>query len=186
MTTDLCLIPDAAQGDPGQLPIQRLGHRDGDGRLAHARRAYQAEDLPLPLRIHLPDGDGLQNPLFDLLQAVVVLFQHLAGGLHADALLGGLLPGHLQAHVQVVADHSTLGTAEGLFGQLVHLFEQVLFGILIQLQRHNFLTVGLYLIVIICLAQLVLQHPDLGAQDLLPLAADQLVPDLALQLVLKA
>ena len=116
----------------------------------------------------------------------MVLLQHLAGGLHADALLGGLLPGHLQTHVQIVADHGTLGAAEGLLGQFVHLFEQVFFRILVQLQRHDLLTIGLHLVVIVRLAQLVLQHPDLGTEDLLPLAADQLVPDLALQLVLEA
>ena len=62
----------------------------------------------------------------------------------------------------------------------------MLFRILVQLQRHDLLAVGLHLIVVVRLPQLVLEDPDLSTEDLLPLAADQLVPDLALQLVLEA
>ena len=57
-----------------------------------------------------------------------------------------------------------------------------------QLQSQDLLTVGLDLILLalFALPQLVLKDPDLGAEDLFPLRADQLVTDLALHLVLKA
>ena len=131
---DIRLIPDAAQGDPGQLPVQRLGHTDGNGGLAHAGRTHQADNLALALRIHLPDGDGLQNALFHLLQAVVVLFQHLSGGVHADPLPGGHIPGHLQADIQIVPDDCGLSAAVRLLGQLIDLFQQVLLRVLLQLE----------------------------------------------------
>ena len=188
MSPDVRLVPNAAQAQAGQLPVQRLGHADGNGGLAHAGRAHQAEDLPLDVRIHLPDGDGLQNPLLHLFQAEVVLFQHPAGGVHTDPLLCGGVPRHLQTHVQIVADHRTLGGAEGLLGQLVHFLQQVLLRLLRQLQGQDLLAVGfnLVLVAVIGLPQLVLEDPDLGAEDLVPLGADQLVPDLALHFVLKA
>ena len=187
MSPDIRLIPDAAQGEPGQLAVECLGNGDGDGGLAYARRAHQAEDLPLAIRIHLPDGNGLQNPLFHLFQAEMVLFQHLSGSVHADPLPGGLIPGHLQAHVQIVADHGALRAAERLLGKFGHLFQKVLFRLLFQMQRLDAVPVVLQLIVdLVALAQLILQHADLGAEDLLPLGAHQLLPDLTLHLPLEA
>ena len=187
VSPDICLIPDAAQGEPGQLTVERLGNRDGNGGLAYARRTHQAEDLPLAIRIHLPDGNGLQNPLFYLFQAEMVLFQHLSGSIYADSLPGGLIPGHLQAHVQIIADHGALRAAERLLGKLCHLFQKVLFRLLFQVQRLDAVPVVLQLIVdLVALAQFILQHADLGAEDLLPLGAHQLLPDLALHLTLKA
>ena len=188
MATDIRLIPDAAQRQAGQLPVQGPGNGNGDGGLAHTRRAHQAEDLPLGVRVHLTDGDGLQNAFLHLLQAEVVVLQHLPGSSHADPLLRGGVPGHLQAHVQVVADDGPLGGAEGLLGQLVDLLQQMLLRLLRQLERQDLLPIGFDLIVLtlVGLSQLVLEDPDLRAEDLLPLGADQLVPDLALHLMLKA
>ena len=99
VSPDIRLIPDATQGEAGQLPVQRLGNADGNGGLAHSRRAHEAENLSLALGIHLPDGDGFQNTLLHLFQAEVVLLQHLPGGFHADPFPGRLVPGHLQAHI---------------------------------------------------------------------------------------
>ena len=164
VSSDIRLIPDTAQGEPGQLAVERLGNRNGDGGLAHARRTHQTDDLSLSLWVHLADGNGLQNPLFHLFQAEVILFQYLSGSVHADPLPGGLVPGHLQAHVQIVADHGALRAAERLLGKLGHLFQKVLFRLLFQMQRLDAVPVVLQLIVdLVALAQLVLQHADLGA-----------------------
>ena len=64
----------------------------------------------------------------------------------------------------------------------------MLLRLLRQLEGQDLLTVGvdLILIALVSLPQLVLEDPDLGPENLVPLVADQLVPDLALHLVLKA
>ena len=63
----------------------------------------------------------------------------------------------------------------------------MLFRVLLQAQGQDLLAVAVDLIIgIFALAQLILQHPNLGAQDLVPLGPGQLVPDLAFHLVLKA
>ncbi len=155
------------------------------GKTVRPRRAHQAQDLALALGVHLPDGNGLQDALLYLFQAEVVLFQHLPGGVHTDPLSGQLVPWHLQAHIQIVPDHRRLGAAIGLAGQLSRLLQEVLFRLLPQLQLQNLPAVVLNLILVV-LAQLVLQDPNLGAEDLIPLGADQLLPDLALHLVLEA
>ena len=116
----------------------------------------------------------------------MVSLQHLSGGVHTDPLPGSHVPGHLQAHIQIVPYNRGLSAAVWLLRQLTDLFHQVLFRVLFQLKFQNFLAVDLNLIVLVLLPQLVLQHPDLRPQNLVPLGADQLVPYLALHLVLKA
>ena len=75
-----------------------------------------------------------------------------------------------------------LGAAVGLPGDAVHFPEEVLAALLRQGQGLDPLAVVLQLVL---LAQLILHHPDLGPQDLLPLAPLQLLPDLALHLLLE-
>ncbi len=180
---DIRLVPNAAQTQPGQLPVQRLGNADGDGGLAHAGRAHQTENLPLPLRVHLPDGNGLHDALLHFIQSKMVSVQDLSGGLHAQPLLGGGIPRHFQTHVQIVADDRALGAGIGLLRQLIHLFDQVGFRILRQLQLKDTHAVVLQLLIaVVALAQLTLHHPDLCAQDLLPLGPGQLGAHLVLHL----
>ena len=179
---DVRLVPDAAKTEPCQLPVRRLGDAHGDGGLAHTGRTHQAQDLRLPVGVHLPDGERFQDPLLHLLQAEVVPLQDLPGGLHVEALLRLHAPGHFQAHVQIVPGHRRLGAAVGLPGNAVYLPEKVLAALLRQGQGLDLLAVILQLVL---LAQLVLHHPDLGPQNLLPLAPLQLLPDLALHLLLE-
>ena len=183
VAADVRLVPYASQAQPGQLPVEGLGHGDGHGGLAHARRAHQADDLPLGLRVHLPHGDELQDPLLHLLQAEVVPVQDLSGCGHAGPLLGLLPPGHLQAHVQVVADHGGLGAGVGLLGQPVHLPEQLLLHLLGELPGHDLGPVVVQLGVLI-LPQLLLEQSDLLPDDVVPLDLPHFPADLALQLVL--
>ena len=68
------------------------------------------------------------------------------------------------------------------FSDLLH---QMRFPLLIQVQLQNLLPVDVQFVVLF-LAQLVLQHADLSPQNLIPLSAGQLIPDLALHLVFKA
>ena len=69
LAPDVRLIPDAAQTQPGQLPVQRCSHRDGNGGLPHPRRPHQTDNLSLCLWVQLPDSDKLQYPLLHLFQA---------------------------------------------------------------------------------------------------------------------
>ena len=92
----------------------------------------------------------------------MVPFQHLAGSVHADPFFRIGVPGHFQAHIQVITDDGPLGTAERLLGELADFFQQMLLGVLVQLQRLDLLAVGVDLIVgILPLAQFVLEDADL-------------------------
>ena len=131
MAADVGLVPDTAQRNAAELPVQRLGNGQGDGGLTHARGACQTDDLPLPLRIHLPDGNGLQNPLLHLFQTEVIPVQHLPGRVHIQTLLRICTPGQFQTHVQIVPDHRSLRADIGLLFQLVDLLFQMLPGLVL-------------------------------------------------------
>ena len=131
VAADVGLVPDAAQRNAAELPVQRLGNGQGDGGLSHARRACQTDDLPPPLRIHLPDGNGLQNPLLHLFQTEVIPVQHLPGRVHIQTLLRICTPGQFQTHVQIVPDHRSLRADIGLLCQLVDLLFQMLPGLVL-------------------------------------------------------
>ncbi|MPM47183.1 hypothetical protein SDC9_93891 [bioreactor metagenome] len=186
MPPDVRLVPHAAQAQPGQLPVQRLGNADGNRGLAYAGRADKAENLPLPLRVHLAHGNRLHNPLLYLFKAEVVFIQNFSGGFHIQPLTGHGVPRHFQTHVQIIADHRALGAGIGLLAQFIHLFHQVGLRVLRQVQPENAHTVFVQLLVsVLALTQLALHHPNLGPQNLLPLGPGKLRADLVLHLALK-
>ena len=184
MATNLGLVTDAAQRDPAQLAVQSPGHRHGDGGLAYARRPDKANHLPLQVRCELAHGQELQHPLLHLLQAEVVMVQHLAGGLYADFFLGALAPGQLQAHVQIVAHDGRFGGAVGLLGQTVYLLLQPLPHIVGQLGLGDLLAVVAQLRVGASLpfAQLGLNGLQLLPKVVVPLVVRHLLPGPVLNL----
>ena len=120
VAADIRLVAHAAERQPRDLAVHRLGDRQRDRRLADARRADETQNLPLRLGVELAHGDELQNALLDLLQAVVVAVENLARGFHAGALFRLHAPRHLHAGVEIIAQHARLGAAERLLGELVH------------------------------------------------------------------
>ena len=187
VTPDLRLIVDAAQRDPGHIPVDCFSHTGSNGGLAHARRPYQTENLSLQLRCQLLDGQKFQNPGLDLFQAEVVSVQGLAGGSHVYPLLGLFAPGQLQYSVQVIAEHGGLSRTKGLLFQAA----QLLFQLLLHLNRQFSLfylppvVIELLVSPLLVLPQLVLEYLQLFPQHIVALAAGQLVPYLALHLLLQ-
>jgi hypothetical protein len=92
-----------------ELPSRRLGDRAAERGLAHAGRADQAQDRALEVARALLHGQVLQDPLLDLLQAVVVLVQDALGLLEVDRLGLGLAPRDGQQPVEVVPHDRGLG-----------------------------------------------------------------------------
>ncbi len=105
VAADFRLVPHAAERHAHEVPPRRPGDRLAQRGLADAGRSDQAQDRPAHLgraRLH---RQVLDDPLLDLLQAIVVGFQHLLGRDHVVADLAALLPGDRQHPVEVVAHH---------------------------------------------------------------------------------
>ena len=97
VAADLGLVADAAEGDADELAAQRA--RDGlaERGLADAGRpdeqdhgagAAAADDLQAALGAAGADGEVLHDPVLDLVEAVVVGVEHLAGGGDVGRVLG--------------------------------------------------------------------------------------------------
>ena len=76
MAANFCLVVHAAKTDPHEFALH--GARDGLAQrgLADARRADQTEDRCLALRCKLAHRKILDDPAFDLLEAIVVLVEN--------------------------------------------------------------------------------------------------------------
>ena len=87
--------------------LELAAHGPGDGlaerSLADPGRADEAEDGGLGVGIELHDGEGLQNPLLDVLQPVVVLVEHLAGVVEVQLILRAFAPRQFGHQLQVGA-----------------------------------------------------------------------------------
>ena len=81
----------------------------------------------------LPDGQRLNNPLFDLIQAVMIAIQYTAGGRQVQAVLGQRIPRQGQTGIQIVAGHRGFVRPIGHFRQLGTLLEQLVAGFLREL-----------------------------------------------------
>ena len=164
VTTDVRLITDAAERETGQLAVHSLGNRDGNGGLTNAGRANEAEDLTLGLGVNLMDGDKLQNTLFYLLKTEMVAVKDGAGLGNIGAVAGVGIPRHIETGIEIVADNRGLGAAERLLAQTIQLLAELFADFVGELGIVDLLGVFLQLLVAV-IAQFVLQHLHLLAED---------------------
>ena len=113
MPSDLGFVSNASEGHSDELP----SHRPCDGfsqrGLPDTGRAHKAEDGALHVVLQLTDGKVFQDSLLDLLQVVVILFEHLRRFSYIQIVLGSLRPGKLENPVQVGAGNDVLGFLTG-------------------------------------------------------------------------
>ena len=170
MTTDLGLIPNTAQTDPGHVPVQGTGNGICNRGLTHAGRAHQTQDLGRHRGSHLTDSQRLQNPLLYLFKAVVILLQNFPCSLDVDTFFGAHIPGQLQYDIQVVPEHRTLGGAERLLGKALHVLQELLLLFFSQLQILDLLPVGIHFALVVALAQLIADGLQLFPEVVVPMA----------------
>ena len=201
VTSDLRLVPHAAEAEAHELAAGGPGDRLPERGLAHAGRPDEAEDGAAHVVLQLAHRKVLEDALLDLVEAVVVGVEDLPGVLDVEVVLGPLGPGKVGDPVEVGAGHGVLGAGRGdgleavelLVGDLLHVgretgllepFAQLVELLLLLAQLAQLLLDGLELLAQVVLA-LGLRHLALhGAVDLvgeledLPLAVEQLEHEL--------
>ena len=105
MTPDFGLVAHPTQAHPNEFPLQASRDTPAERGLSDPRRPDQAQDRPLQPPHQGKHRDVVQDPLLDLLQAVVLLLEHTRGPVHVQAVLGLMLPGQGEDPVQVGANH---------------------------------------------------------------------------------
>ena len=185
VAADLGFIVDAAQAHAGKFAVHALGNGVRNARFADARRADKADDLPLDVLVQLAHSQQLENAFLDLLQAVVLTVQHLAGVGLVKVVLGGGVPRQGQAGIQIAADNAALGAAALHTGQTVTLFQQLFGGFFIKVQCLDFPAVCIGLGAgVLGVAELLADDIHLLAQVVFALALVHAGVDLVVQVAL--
>ena len=109
VAADLGLVVDAAEAHPHELAAHRPGDALAQRRLADAGRADEGEDRAADLVGEGADGEVLEDPLLDLLEAVVVLVEDPGGFLDVELVVGRDVPGQADQPVHVRPDDADLG-----------------------------------------------------------------------------
>jgi hypothetical protein len=172
---DLRLVAHAAERHADELASERTRDRLADRRLARAGRADQRQDRAGLLVLgdaavgaQLAHGDVLGDAVLHVLEAGVVLVEHLARVHRVEPLRRALLPRHGDQPVEVGADDRRLG------GLLAHLLEapELLLGLLADFVGHaRFLDLHAVLVHdgAVVLAELLADRLHLPAQEVLAL-----------------
>ena len=109
MAADLGLIAHAAQGHANIFTPRRLGNRLPKRGFSNAWGANKTKNGCLDLVDPLLHSKVFQDAIFDLVEPVVILVEHLLGfgQVMLDLGLGG--PGQACQHIDVIAHHRSLG-----------------------------------------------------------------------------
>ena len=121
VTADLGLVTHAAERHAHELAAGRLGDRLAERGLADARRADEAQDRagePVGALLH---GEILDDAVLDLVEAVVVVVEHVLGDGEILLDLRLLAPRNAEHPVEIVAHDRRLGRHRRHLAQLLHL-----------------------------------------------------------------
>lgn len=95
MALDLRNVREAADREAEELPVERSRNGLPDRRLSNTGRPDKAEDLTLNSATKLADGEELENAVFHVFEAVVVLIENLGCMANRVVLLGMNTPRNL-------------------------------------------------------------------------------------------
>ena len=125
----------------------------------------------------------LDDPLLDLLEVVVVLVEDLAGRLEVEIVVGRLVPGEREDPLEVGADDPVLGGRGRELRKPVELAPRLLVGVLGKLRLLDLCAqLGELRLLLVRLAELLLDRLQLLAQEVLPLGLVHLLLHLGLDL----
>jgi hypothetical protein len=102
---DLTLVVHAPERKARVLAPRRPRDALAERGLADARRADEAQDGALPVRVELLDRQELQDALLDGLQTLVILVQHSLRARQVDLLGRARVPWQLHERLQPPAQH---------------------------------------------------------------------------------
>lgn len=100
VSLDLGDVCEATDGEAEELAVERARDRLADGGLADSGWANEADDLALYGSAKFADGKELEDPIFDILEAVVILVEDLLGVRDRIVLGRVLSPRYLDTHSQ--------------------------------------------------------------------------------------
>ncbi len=95
---------DASEADAVELAPQRTRYGTAERRLTDTGRSDETENWTLLVGLELADGQVFDDALLDLVEAGVVLVEHLAHGSDVHVVGGLLAPGNVENPVDIGAN----------------------------------------------------------------------------------
>jgi hypothetical protein len=139
----------------------------------------QAEDRTLLVLLELADREVLEDALFDLLEAVVVLVEDLAHRGDVEVVGGRLGPGDVEDPVEVGADDGVFGGADLHRAEALELLLRDLLGLRREVRLGDAILEAVEIaLVAVVLAELLLDGLELLAEDVFSLVFAHLLLDL--------
>jgi hypothetical protein len=105
MPAQFRLVMNPAETESFEGPPHGPGDRLAQTRLAHAGRPDEAEDRGLGRRIQFQHGQMFDDAFLYFLDAVVVLFEHLANFGKIQMFLGRFFPGKFEDQFQIGSEY---------------------------------------------------------------------------------
>ena len=96
VTLDLRDICQTTDRETEELPIERASDRLANGRLSHARRTNETDDLAFDRTAELANREELEDTILDVLETVVILVKNLLRVSDRVVLAGVLTPRNLE------------------------------------------------------------------------------------------
>ena len=188
MTLDLGLVAHAADAESVEGSAQRFGDGLADAGLAHARWADQQHDRAADLALPGAHGEELEDAFFDVVQAGMVLIQHLARVLEVKLVGAVDTPGQGRRPIQVVPGHGIFRRSRLQNRQLAHFLIDALTRLLWQLLAVETLLELLQVgaAVVLGQPQFLLDHLELFLEEELALMLADLPVHLGRNLILQA
>ena len=109
VAANLGLVVDPAEAHPDELAAHRPRDALAERGLANTGRADEGKDRAADLVGQGPDREVLEDPLLDLLEAVVVLIEDLGGRLDVELVVRRDVPRQAHEPVDIRPDHADLG-----------------------------------------------------------------------------
>ncbi len=103
MALDFGFVAHAAEAEAVERSTEGFGDGFADAGLAHARRAHQQHDGAADLALVGADREELEDAVLDIVEAGMVVVQHLARVLEVQLVLAVHTPRHRCRPVKVVA-----------------------------------------------------------------------------------
>ena len=99
VAADFRFVANAAQRYTAKLTVHRLGDRFDQTGFAHAGRSDQTQNRTGRLFSQFAYGQILEDALFYLVEAIVVLGQDIVGTVQIQNFFGTLAPGQRDQHI---------------------------------------------------------------------------------------
>ena len=183
VAADLRFVAHAAERQPDIFLVQGFRDRVTDRSLSCAGRSHQTQDRSRSAAGQLPDGEELEDSVFDLGQTIVIPVQDLLCADKVVAVTAGFIPGESQQRLNVPPKYRALGRLARKVLETSDFFVQFVLDFLLCLELLRRILEIVNIAQSRVLTQFLADQLELLAKNVFLLVLVDALPDLVLQIL---